>query len=103
MKSNLQEILRKVANRRGVSRQMDAAHACEKYRQIAASILGPQALDYTNSKSYKNKTLTIAVQNSAWAQEVHMHKHELLEALQLKFHPLPLTKINITIENLKIA
>ena len=81
MNSNFQDLFQKIANQKGLSRQLDAAQICQRYRRLAPQIIAPDILKYTTPRSFKNNTLYISTQNSAWSQEVHMNKIDLLEAL----------------------
>lgn len=78
MFTRLQNIIPSAAIKLGVRREIEAAIVCEKYRACAAEIIHPKALNHTAPKFYKNHTLTIAVENPAWAQVVLSHKQKLV-------------------------
>ena len=77
----LSKIIPRAAAQLGIKREIEAALICEKYRKLAPRLVHTNALKHTFPKFYRNKTLTIAVENPAWAQQVIIHKEELLKAL----------------------
>ena len=77
----LSKLLPKAMQSLGVAREVTAALVCEKYRKLAPEIVHPDVLAFTTPKHFREKTLTIGVQNSAWAGQVIGKKQELLDAL----------------------
>lgn len=77
----LQKILPKAINKLGVGREIEAALICEKYRKLAPQFLHRAALDHTFPKYYRQKILTVGVENSGWAHHVVMRKKELISAI----------------------
>ena len=77
----IQKIIPKTIKTFGIKREVEAAIICEKYRKLAPRLIHSNALVHTSPKFYRGKTLTIAVENGAWAQQVIEHKEELLGAL----------------------
>lgn len=77
----IQKIIPHAAASLGIRREIEAALICEKYRKLAPLHVHTDALRHTLPKFYRSKTLTIGVENSAWAQQVVTHKKELLEAI----------------------
>lgn len=65
----------------GVRREVEAAVVCEKYRKFAPRFVHTNALSHTFPKFYQKKTLTIAVENPAWAQQVMTQKVNLIKAI----------------------
>ena len=90
-----QKFLLKAAASYNMTRQMEAAKICQEYRRVARSILPADAQVQTFPKSYDRKTLTVGVFDSAWAQQLAMQKHSILEAINRKYGA-------DTVKNLKI-
>ncbi len=77
----LQKIIPHAAAALGIQREIEAALICEKYRKLAPVLVHADALRHTLPRFYRSRTLTIGVENSAWAHQVITHKKELIEAL----------------------
>jgi predicted nucleic acid-binding Zn ribbon protein len=77
----LSKIIPRAAAQLGIKREIEAALICEKYRKLAPRLVHTNALKHTFPKFYRNKTLTIAVENPAWAQQVMNCKSALLQAI----------------------
>lgn len=77
----LSKLLPRAAARLGIKREIEAALICEKYRKLAPRLVHTNALKHTFPKFYRSKTLTIAVENPAWAQQVINCKSALLQAI----------------------
>ncbi len=82
---SLQNILPKVAGKFNFKKTLDAIEVCQEYRNQAQKILPAESLKSTFPKSYENETLTIGVLNSAWAQQLLMHKHRIQQGINKKF------------------
>ncbi len=95
--SNIKELVTKIANRRGISREASAAFVCHKYRDLAPKVVCNNILDHSFPKHFKDSILTIAVENSAWAQEIHMCKINLLAALNKELSPHKIKEIRVLI------
>lgn len=81
-----QKFIPRAANVYGISREMQAAHICHQFEKLI-----PEYFDLAKNPSasvraahYKNQELTIAVSTPAWAQEVTMRKHKIIEDLNAK-------------------
>lgn len=81
MFTQLSNIIPRAAARLGIKREVEAALICEKYRKLAPRLIHANALKHTFPKFYRDKTLTVAVENSAWAHQVVLHKESLLKAM----------------------
>ncbi|MEK9132453.1 MAG: DciA family protein [Patescibacteria group bacterium] len=81
----LNQILPRAMIQLGVKKEVDAAIVCERYRKLASKIVHKDALNHTFPKSYKGRTLTIGVENSAWAEAVVSKKDALIKELNLAF------------------
>ncbi|MBI2638508.1 DUF721 domain-containing protein [Candidatus Peregrinibacteria bacterium] len=77
----LQKIISGAAARLGIKREIEAALICEKYRKLAPRLVHANALQHTFPKFYRNKTLTVGVENSAWAHQVAINKKTILQAM----------------------
>lgn len=97
MWDSLQNILPKVAGKYHFKKTLDALEICHEYRRLAPTILRGESLKNTFPKSYENRTLTVAALNSAWAQQLHMHKHRIQQAINQKYGENTVQKINIQI------
>lgn len=64
-----------------MTREARAALICEKYRKLASQFVHPEALNHTSPKFYKNRVLTIGVENSAWASQVMAKQVELTDEI----------------------
>lgn len=78
---SFQKIIPKALIQLGIKRESNAALICEKYRKCAGKIVHAEASLHTFPKFYKNKILTIAVENSAWAAQVAKQKMALMDAI----------------------
>ncbi|MEK7524204.1 MAG: DciA family protein [Patescibacteria group bacterium] len=78
---SFQKIIPKALVHLGIKRESSAALICEKYRKCAEKIVHKEALLHTFPKFYRNKILTIAVENSVWAAQVAKQKMALMEAI----------------------
>lgn len=81
MFQRIQNLFPRAFNRLGLGRQMQAAIICEKYRKLAAETVHPDVLTHTIPKFYKQKVLTIAVENAAWGYTVIQKKTALIKAI----------------------
>lgn len=77
----LSKILPRAAGSLGMKRQLEAALICEKYRKLAPRLVHANALKHTFPKYYRDGTLTIGMQSSAWAGQVVKSKQSLLDAI----------------------
>lgn len=97
----IQKILPKAIAAVGMTRETRAALICEKYRKLAPRFVHPEALNYTFPKFYKDKTLTVGVENSAWASQVMTKQAELVREINKSLGQKLVNKIQIrTGENL---
>ena len=98
MWDSLQNLLPVVAARYHFKKALDAIEICREYRSLAPRLLPGESLKNTTARSYKDRTLTLAVQSSAWAQELQMRKHLIQEAINQKFGEDTVRKIRIVME-----
>lgn len=67
-----------------LDRQARAALICGRLRELLPKIVGEDAPnDGVHPKYFKGGVLMISVPNSVWAQRVIVHRHELLQRLNL--------------------
>lgn len=90
-----QKFIPKAAAEYNVTKQLQAAHVCQEFRSLSKTIFPAEIADQAFPKSYDGKTLTVGVVNSAWAQQVAMQKHQILEAINKKFGPKTLLNVKI--------
>ena len=77
----LQKILPASMRSYGITRQVEAALICEKFRRLAPRVIHEQALEHIYPKSFRNSVLAIGTLSSAWAAEVKKHEKEILETI----------------------
>lgn len=74
------------ANRCGISREMHAAKICHDFRMLIPEIfkntVSPEK--HIQPAHFKNSTLTINVENSAWGQEVIIRKDCIIKEMNGK-------------------
>lgn len=66
-----------------MGRETRAALICERFRNLAPTVIGKEAMDHIKPKCFKGGTLYISVPNSMWAQQVYVHRHDLIMKLNL--------------------
>lgn len=92
----IQQIIPKTAATFGMKHQLEAALICEKYRKLAPRLVHTNALEHTAPISYRGKTLTIGVANSAWAQQVTDKANLLLQEINKELGSSGVAKIKTT-------
>ncbi len=90
-----QKFIPKAAAEYNFTRQLQAVKVCQEFRSLSKTMLPEEAAAQAFPKSYDGKTLTVGVLNSAWAQQIAMQKHQILEAINKKFGPKTLRNIKI--------
>lgn len=81
-----QNFLKKAANKYGVSTEIQAAKVCHDFHSLIPEIFQKMETPekYISPAFFKNHTLTINVENSAFAQEVIMRKPKIIEEMNKK-------------------
>ena len=81
-----QQFVKKAANRYGISTEMNAAKVCHDFREIIPELFKniESPVEYISPSSFKDQTLTINVDNSAWGQEVIMRKEKIIDQMNKK-------------------
>ncbi len=75
----------RAANRFGISREVTAAKICQDFRNVLPLLFPhPEAEIHITPAFYKDQTLTVKVDTPAWAQEVVMRKHKIIEEMNKK-------------------
>lgn len=92
--TDLQKLLPKAAAKHHIASTLKAIEICREYRSLAKRHL-PAAADTKTSPSYKNNELTIGVPDPAWAQQLNMKRHLILDELNKKFGPRTVKQIKI--------
>ncbi len=82
-----QKFLPKAAAHYGVKKEIEAAQICQHFRALTPELFKklPDAKNYVSPAHYQNRTLTLRVPNSAWAQEVIMRKPQIIEEMNKSF------------------
>lgn len=89
----LKDVLPAALKARKMTRQAQAAHVCEQYRKHAAKVVHKEALSHTRPLSFVKRTLTIEVENPAWAQAVIAAAGLLKNALNKGLHAMSVSTI----------
>lgn len=100
MFTSIQKIIPKAAAKLGVKREVEAALICEKYRKLAPRLIHTNALQHTFPKYYRRKTLTIGVENPAWAEQVVKSKGDLITGINTSLGKNIVTNVKTLIDNL---
>lgn len=95
MFDSFQKYLNKAAAEYNFTRQLQAVQICQEFRSLSKTLLSAEASAQAFPKSFDGKTLTVGVLNSASAQQVAIQKHQILEAINLKFGPRALQNIRV--------
>jgi len=91
-------IICKSINKAGIGRQVEAARVCDYYHQaLIKTDINKKALDQSKAIYYSNKILTVAVLGSAWAQEIQMRQHIIVEKINAYFRKEIVNRINFKI------
>lgn len=77
------ELIPRALNKYKVTRQARAAKICQRFRDLAPSVIGDEAPIYIKPKFFKGNTLYISVPDSVWAQRIYVHRHDLIMKLNL--------------------
>ena len=70
--------------RNGIARQIEAARICALWKIAVKEKFSEQASKKSRAIYFKNKTLTIAVFGSTWAQEFQLRQNEIAEEINRK-------------------
>lgn len=97
MWSSLQNLLPKAAAKYQFNRTLDAIEVCRQFRSLAPRFLPGECLKSVKTRSYKDRTLTLAVGNSAWAQQLHMRGHLIRDELNHLCGPNTVSRIRIVV------
>lgn len=65
-----------------LTRQVDGALVCQRFRKVAETLWGPEVSAKVSPRSFAKNTLTVDVAHSGWAQEVQLKKITLLKELR---------------------
>lgn len=78
------EFIPKALARYKLNREARAALVCARFRDLLSGIVGEDAAkEGVKPKYFKNGILVVTVPSSIWAQQVYVHRHELLHRLNL--------------------
>ncbi len=81
-----QQFIPRAASKYGVKREMTAAKICHDFRTLIPDLFeGKETPEkYIAAAHYKDSTLTVEVDSSAWAQEVVMRKPKIIAEMNRK-------------------
>jgi hypothetical protein len=80
---DIKKYLPKAIARYNMTREARAAHVCDRFRALAPSIMGEDAMKKITPKFFKGHTLYVSVPNSLWAQRLYVHRHDIIMKLNL--------------------
>lgn len=78
---SFKDLLPKTLLRYQLDRQARAAWVCSRFRSVLPEVVGMEASRHARPKYFKGGVLYVSVSNSLWAQQVYVHRHELLAEL----------------------
>jgi hypothetical protein len=99
--SDFAHLLEVAAARFGVGREFRAIRICQEFRVVLPQIISNAEPSEVFPISFKAKTLTIAVTNSAWAQKITMHKEQLLQQINQRLGEELISKITVRMKEPK--
>ena len=97
MWSSLQELLPRAAGKYKMAKTLKAIEVCREYRRIAPQVLPADSLENAVPISFKDGTLIIGVNNSSWAQHLHMRTNAIKKSLKEHFGTDVVKKIKIQV------
>lgn len=77
----LKNLLSNRMKRAGISRQVLAAQAVEKFNKILAEIFGPGILKKARAIYLRNKVLTVSCLSSVLIQEIYLKRNKIIREL----------------------
>jgi len=80
-------------NKAGISKQVEAALACQFWNEVIAEIFTPEVAAQSQALKYKNGTITVAVLSSVLAQEFKFKEEEIVQKLNKKIGSFAVRKI----------
>lgn len=87
--SSFQSLFAKKAAQQNVSETLQRAHVCFLLDEMLHKIIPKRSKNsFAKATDLKNRTVTVTVSSSTMAQEVMLHKLELLEGLRQKGYQL---------------
>ena len=85
MWDSFQSLLAGAAGKYNFSKTLEAIEVCQEFRSLAPKMIRPDALENVFPKNFQDRTLTVGVYNSAWAQQLQLKKHLIQQELNRKF------------------
>ncbi len=77
----LSDLTSKIAKSHDLKGEMDAAFVLEKMKKLIKSQWGEKGLKNLKPQKIIFNKIYIKASNSAWAQEIQLHKHEIITQL----------------------
>lgn len=100
MFSPFQEALKKTINRHGMQQIFEASHICAKFAEVKPGIFPEDPENQIIAKQYKDKTLTITVPDSVWANEVINRQAKIITEVNAKYGQEVITRIKTELEEI---
>lgn len=94
--SRLQDLLQKTVYRRGIFRQVVATRICQIFRKSLEKI-NKKAASQCEPLYFRNRVLYVKCKSSAWAQELQMQSHLLVEEINRQMKKEVLERIHFKI------
>ena len=77
----LKNILQSNARQAGISQQISAAQAIEKFNQILAEVFGPSIARKARAMYVRGKILTVGCLSSVLTQEIYLKRNKIIKEL----------------------
>ncbi|MEW6407287.1 MAG: DUF721 domain-containing protein [Patescibacteria group bacterium] len=94
--SQLRDLLPKSIHKAGISRQFIAARVCQIFRESLKKI-NKKALSNCEPLYYRNRVLYVKCKSAAWANELQMQSHLLIEEINCRLKKNILERIQFKI------
>ena len=98
MFKQLKELLPKAVNKQGLASQFNAIEILNVYKAACENYFDKEALLYLRPRSYKNNTLYIETENSAWSQQLHMKRSQIIKFINDKLGKEAVNNITLTLK-----
>jgi len=77
---------KKIKQKPGLSRQIQASLVCEEFDKIIDNKWGDKVKNKAKAMYFKDNVLTIACLSSVMAQEIKLYENEIINTLNQKFN-----------------
>lgn len=95
----LKKILPLKINQWGLKKKVEATRVCQIWEEAVENIFKSRAANVSRALYFKNKTLTVSVPNSVWANEFQLYSSRIIREINQKLGKSLVERINFKIEN----